>query len=273
MKDEYPGVLTIAEESTSWAGVTDSPDNGGLGFDYKWNMGWMNDTLSYMEMNVKGRYHNPRKITFPMVYAMHEHFILPLSHDEVVHLKKPLAYKSPGQHEEQFANLRLLFSYMMGHPGKKLIFMGGEFAQTSEWAEDRQLDWHLLNYTPHEGCKRLVSDLLDIYKKEKALFEQENNYQNFEWIHLGNEHGGLFSFLRKAKDPQNHLFFILNFSDNEIFDYSPGPFEGTNYKLLINTESEYYGGSNRGSLSEPIPGYRQVSGLAPFSALILKSIY
>lgn len=273
MKDEYPGVLTIAEESTSWAGVTDSPDNGGLGFDYKWNMGWMNDTLSYMEMNVKGRYHNPRKITFPMVYAMHEHFVLPLSHDEVVHLKKPLAYKSPGDHEEQFANLRLLFSYMFGHPGKKLLFMGGEFAQTSEWSEDRQMDWHLLNYKPHQGMQRLVSDLLDMYKEEFALFERENDYNSFEWVHLGNEHPALFSFLRKAGDPGNHLFFILNFSDQEVFDYSPGPFEGTQYELLINTDSEYYGGENRGSLSEPVDGYRQKSGVAPFSALILKSIY
>lgn len=267
---EYPGALMIAEESTSWPGVTHPTEDDGLGFDYKWNMGWMNDTLSYMEMDVKDRYHNPRKITFPMAYAMHEKFILPLSHDEVVHLKKPLAYKSPGTQEQQFANLRLLFAYMFGHPGKKLLFMGGEFGQTSEWSEDRSLDWHLLQREPHSGMKKLVSDLLDLYSEEKALYEQETQWETFEWIDLGEDRNGLFSFLRKASDPSDHLFFILNFSDNEIFDYQPPPFTGARYKLLVNTDSEYYGGSNGGSVSDP--SYQQVAGVAPFSALILKSI-
>ncbi len=267
---EYPGVLTIAEESTSWPGVTRAVEEDGLGFDYKWNMGWMNDTLSYMEMDVKGRLKNPRKITFPMVYAMHEKFVLPLSHDEVVHLKKPLAYKSPGRHEQQFANLRLLFAYMFGHPGKKLLFMGGEFAQTSEWSEDRPLDWHLLQYPPHEGMQRLVSDLLHVYKSEKALYEQDLPHESFEWIQLGEEYGALFSFLRKAEDPSDHLFFILNFSDEEIFDFQPGPFRGSRYKILVNTDSAYYGGQNRGSLSEA--DEVQVAGIAPYSALVLKAI-
>lgn len=267
---KYPGVLTIAEESTSWPGVTHPVEEGGLGFDYKWNMGWMNDTLSYMEMDVKGRYRNPRKITFPMAYAMHEKFVLPLSHDEVVHLKKPLAYKSPGDHERQFANLRLLFAYMFGHPGKKLLFMGGELAQTSEWAEDRSLDWHLLDFDPHRGMQRLVSDLLDMYREEKALFEQDTRYESFEWINLGEKYGGLFSFLRKAEDPADHLFFVLNFSDEELFDFQPPPFGGLRYKILINTDSVYYGGNNRGSLSDT--DAPQKAGVAPFSALVLKPV-
>lgn len=149
--------------------------------------------------------------------------------------------------------------------------MGGEFAQTSEWAEDRALDWYLLEYEPHRGMQRLVSDLLQMYKREKALYKREENFDSFEWIHLGNEHAGLFSFLRKAEDPRNHLFFILNFSDQEIFDYRPGPFQGARYELLINSDSEYYGGTNRGALSDPIAN--QVAGVAPFSALILKSVF
>ncbi|MDX1672819.1 MAG: 1,4-alpha-glucan branching protein GlgB, partial [Balneolaceae bacterium] len=169
--EQYPGVLTFAEESTSWAGVTHPTDSGGLGFDFKWNMGWMNDTLTYVEKKPAARLNDPEKITFPMVYAMHEKFVLPLSHDEVVHMKRPLVFKSPGSDEEKFANLRLLYTYQYGHPGKKLLFMGSEFAQTSEWSEDRPLEWYLLEYERHQGVHNLVKDLLSIYRSEKALHE------------------------------------------------------------------------------------------------------
>lgn len=264
---EYPGVITIAEESTSWPGVTLPPDHGGLGFNFKWNMGWMNDTLTYMEMEVEHRIRNAENITFPMVYAMSENFVLPLSHDEVVHMKGPLVYKSPGFHKEQFPNLRLLYVYFFGHPGKKLLFMGGEFAQTSEWAEDRSLDWHLLEHEPHRGVKRLFKDLLALYNREKSLFEQDHRYQGFEWIDLGSTHGGVFSFIRKAEDPSNHLLFILNFSDQMIGDYKSGPFQGMQYEVVLNSDSRHYGGNNQGGM---IDHANKSIPLPPFSGMILK---
>lgn len=270
--NEYqPGVVTIAEESTSWPGVTQATEQGGLGFDFKWNMGWMNDTLSYMEMGVKQRERNPRKVTFPMVYATDEKFVLPLSHDEVVHLKKPLVKKSPVKDVEQFANLRLLYTYMLGHPGKKLLFMGGEFAQTSEWTEDKSLEWSLLQYDRHKGIQKLVNDLMTLYKNEPALFEREYDGESFEWIDLSDRRPGLFSFLRKANEPSNHLFFILNFTNHKIDDYAPGPFEGVEYELVINTESIYYGGTNTGGHGGKKKEQR--IWLAPFSGLILKSVF
>jgi len=265
--DEIPGVQTFAEESTAWPGVTHPVEHDGLGFDYKWNMGWMNDTLSYMEMEPEGRYHHPNKITFPMAYSMSERFILPLSHDEVVHMKKPLVYKAPGSHEQQFPNLRLLFTYMTGHPGKKLLFMGGEFAQTSEWAEDRSLDWHLLDYEPHRGVKRLVEDLLTLYSSEKSLYELDHSYEGFEWLDLGDTHQGVFSFLRKARNPSDHLLFMLNFSNSRISEYRPGAFDGQRYDTIINSDSSIYGGRNDGGIWGE---GRQTADIPPFSALIGK---
>ncbi|MFH5884040.1 1,4-alpha-glucan branching protein GlgB [Halalkalibaculum sp. DA3122] len=267
MHKEYPGVLTFAEESTSWPGVTHPTEHGGLGFDFKWNMGWMNDTLTYMEMGVDKRRVYADNITFPMVYSLSEKFVLPLSHDEVVHMKKPLIYKSPGEHEQQFPNLRLLFVYQMGHPGKKLLFMGGEFAQTSEWAEDRSLDWHLLEFEPHRGVKRLYKDLLSLYRREASLHEQDDRQEGFEWTDLGRTHGGVFSFLRKAKDPSNHLLFILNFSDDMIGEYKPGPFQGVDYKVILNSDSRFYGGDDRGGI---IDRFNNSIPVAPFSGLVLK---
>jgi 1,4-alpha-glucan branching enzyme len=271
LHEHHPGVISVAEESTSWPGVTQPAAEGGLGFDYKWNMGWMNDTLSFMEMKPGEREHSPRKITFPLVYATHEKFVLPLSHDEVVHLKKPLVRKSPVNEAEQFANLRLLYTYMLGHPGKKLLFMGGEFAQTSEWAEDRPLDWHLLQYDPHKGVQKLVGDLLHLYRREPALHQCEYRGESFEWIELSERRPGLFAFLRKAINPADHLFFILNFSNNKVDDYKPGPFRGTQYELLINTDSSYYGGTDSGGHGGHAS--EQAAGLAPFSGLILKSTH
>lgn len=271
LHEHYPGVITMAEESTSWPGVTQATEDGGLGFNYKWNMGWMNDTLSFMEMEVNQRHENSRKITFPLVYATHEKFVLPLSHDEVVHLKKPLLYKSPVDSAKQFANLRLLYVYMFGHPGKKLLFMGNEFAQDSEWSESKALKWHLLERQEHIGVQKLVSDLLKLYKNQRSLFEWEYDERSFEWVDLGGQNPGLFSFLRKAKDPANHLFFILNFNGYNIGDYMPGLLERVRYTTVINTESGFYGGTNKGGQVEK--DHRQVVHLAPFSGLILKPEY
>ncbi|MGM0546226.1 MAG: 1,4-alpha-glucan branching protein GlgB [Bacteroidota bacterium] len=265
---QFPGILTFAEESTSWPGVTTPVHNDGLGFDYKWNMGWMNDTLEYIQKDPEGRSQDPNKITFPMMYNYSENFVLPFSHDEVVHLKKPMVWKSTGNENEQFANLRLLFTYFFGHPGKKLLFMGGEFAETSEWAEDRPLHWHLLDHKRHQGVKRLVDDLNQLYRYEKSLHEQDREAEGFEWIALGDNPPSVFAFLRKASSPENHLLFVLNFSDVPISDYRVGPFKGEQYRIILNSESEYYGGTNKG-------GHHGLGGdqhlwMEPYSALVLK---
>jgi 1,4-alpha-glucan branching enzyme len=231
-------------------------------------MGWMNDTLEYIQKSPKERENDPNKITFPMMYNYSENFILPFSHDEVVHLKKPLVWKSTGNESEQFSNLRLLFTYFFGHPGKKLMFMGGEFAETSEWAEDRALHWHLLDHKRHQGIKKLVDDLNRLYKKEESLHQLDKDPNGFEWIALGKEQSSVFSFLRKAKNPANHLLFILNFSDREVSDYSVGPFKGEQYRLVFNSESEYYGGTNNGGHYGL--GDEQHVWMEPYSALVLK---
>lgn len=267
---EFPGILTFAEESTSWSGVTTPVHHDGLGFDYKWNMGWMNDTLEYIQKNPDGRKGDSNKITFPMMYNESENFILPFSHDEVVHLKKPLVWKSSGNESEQFANLRLLFTYFYGHPGKKLLFMGGEFAETSEWAEDRALHWHLLDHDRHQGIKKLVEDLNALYHHEPALHQLDKDAAGFEWISLGKERVSVFSFLRKAQNPANHLLFILNFSGQKIEYYSVAPFQGEQYEIVLNSESEYYGGTNEGGHHGL--GADQHVWMEPFSALVLKPV-
>lgn len=266
LHEEFPGLITFAEESTSWKGVTSPTSKGGLGFDFKWNMGWMNDTLSYVEMDISERFQNSEKITFPMVYSMDENFVLPLSHDEVVHLKSPLVYKSPGNHDEQFSNLRLLLTYMIGYPGKKLLFMGNEFAQTSEWSEARSLDWHLMDYAPHQGMQKLVKDLLSLYQKEPSLFEVDFEYEGFEWNDVADQHKAFFTFMRKARDWKNHLLFLLNFSPNMIEDYQVEVMQQVNYTEILNTDSSYYNGNNRGGFSST----NQTAAVAPYSALILR---
>lgn len=267
---EFPGILTFAEESTSWPGVTNPVHHGGLGFDYKWNMGWMNDTLEFIQKDSKARAHDLNKITFPMMYNYSENFVLPFSHDEVVHLKKPLVWKSPGSESEQFANLRLLFTYMYGHPGKKLLFMGGEFAETSEWAEDRSLHWHLLDHERHQGMKRLVDDLNTLYRRERALHELDREAEGFEWIELGKRTPSLFAFLRKAEDPTDHLLFVLNFSGKHISDYHLGPFDGVQYRIIFNSDSKHYDGYNRGGHAGDRE--QQHIWMDGFSALILKPV-
>jgi len=265
---EYPGILTFAEESTSWPGVTTPVHHGGLGFDYKWNMGWMNDTLEFLEKDPGQREQDPNKITFPMMYNYSENFVLPLSHDEVVHLKKPLVWKSTGTESEQFANLRLLFTYMFCHPGKKLLFMGGEFAETSEWAEDRALHWHLLDHDRHQGIKKLVDDLNSLYRNEPALHQMDKEEEGFEWIELGKRTPSLFTFLRKAEDPANHLLVVLNFSDKQVNDYHLGPFDGVQYRIVFNSDSEHYDGANEGGHFGKME--EQHIWMNPYSALILK---
>lgn len=268
MHREFPGIVTFAEESTSWPGVTAPVHNDGLGFDYKWNMGWMNDTLEYIKKTPGERAQDPNKITFPMMYNHSENFVLPFSHDEVVHLKKPLVWKSTGNETEQFANLRVLYTYHFGHPGKKLLFMGDEFAETSEWAEDRALHWYLLGHERHRGIKKLVDDLNRLYRSEKPLHQLDRQAEGFEWITLGKEPPSVFSFLRKAENPSDHLLFILNFSDQHVTDFRIGPFSGEQYQIIFNSESEYYGGSNNGGHNGL--GENQRVWMDPYSAMILR---
>ncbi len=265
---KFPGILTFAEESTSWPGVTKPVHNDGLGFDYKWNMGWMNDTLEYIKKDRKARRQDPNKITFPMMYNFSENFVLPLSHDEVVHLKKPLVWKSPGSEKEQFANLRLLFTYMYGHPGKKLLFMGDEFAETNEWAEDRGLHWYLLDHKRHQGVKKLVDDLNKLYINEQSLHQLDRESDGFEWIEAGHRTAAFFAFLRKSENPANHLLFALNFSDQKIDNHYLDCFKGANYRLIFNSDSGYYGGNNRGGHHGE--GEEQHIWMEPFSGLVLK---
>ena len=265
---EFPGIITFAEESTSWPGVTNPVHHGGLGFDYKWNMGWMNDTLEYIEMTADQRRDDPNKITFPMMYNYSENFVLPLSHDEVVHMKSPMVWKSSGNEEQQFATLRLAYTYMYGHPGKKLLFMGDEFAETSEWAEDRALHWYLMDHDRHQGMKNLVDQLNTLYQNEPAMHEFDREADGFEWIELGDRTPSVFVFLRKAEDPSNHLLFILNFSDQELLSYKVGPFEGVQYRTIFNSESEFYGGDNNGGHHGTME--QQHIWLNPFSGMILK---
>jgi len=265
---EFPGILTFAEESTSWPGVTTPVHHGGLGFDYKWNMGWMNDTLEYIEMLPKQRRDDPSKITFPMMYNYSENFVLPLSHDEVVHMKSPMVWKPSGNEQQQFATLRLLYTYMYGHPGKKLLFMGDEFAETSEWSEDRALHWYLLDHHRHQGMKNLVDQLNNLYQHEPSMYQFDREADGFEWIELGDRTPSVFVFLRKAEDPANHLLFVLNFSSQELLNYKVGPFEGVQYRTIFNSDSKFYGGQNGGGHHGEM-GQQHV-WLNPFSGIILK---
>ena len=196
----HPGVMTIAEESTAWPGVTRPTHLGGLGFGFKWNMGWMHDTLSYMGKDpiYRGYHHN--QMTFSLMYAFSENFVLPISHDEVVHGKGSLLTKMPGDRWQQHATLRALFAYMWAHPGKQLLFMGGEFAQDAEWAESRSLDWSLLEQPDHAGVQRLVRDLNLTYRATPALYSRDSSPANFSWIEANDADSNVFSFLRFAAD-------------------------------------------------------------------------
>lgn len=266
---EFPNVLTFAEESSTWPGVTAPVQDGGLGFDFKWNMGWMNDTLEYITQDPGTRNDNADQITFSLSYADSENFMLPLSHDEVVHLKKPLLKKSWGNRHQQFANLRLLYSYMFGHPGKKLLFMGAELAEKSEWSVDQQLNWNLLDEPKHAGIKRLIRDLNNIYTSKSALWESSDNI-GFRWITGGAIPNPCLSFLRTSSEADKHLVFITNFSDQYINEYQISNFPADDYDVIFNSESSYYGGTDEGGIyySEGI----QYANIPAFSALILSPL-
>ncbi len=240
--ERFPGVLMIAEESTAWPKVSAPTNHGGLGFGFKWNMGWMHDTLAYMCMPTATRKSHHNKLTFGIHYAFDENFVLSLSHDEVVHLKCSLLEKMPGDEWEKFANLRLLFTYMYAHPGKKLLFMGGEFGQKSEWNHATGLSWQLLRRTPHNRLKGFVRDLNRLYRSERAFFETDAQHVGFEWLDVDSAEHCVIAFLRKAKDPRNTLLCIFNFSAIPQPEYRIGVPFPVSFKMLLNSNAKAYSG-------------------------------
>lgn len=272
---QHPGTVIMAEESTSWPQVTRPTWTGGLGFSMKWNMGWMHDILSYMQKDPIHRIHHHDQLTFGMLYAFSENFVLPFSHDEVVHGKGSLLSKMPGDEWQKFANLRLLYSLMFTYPGKKLLFMGCEFGQGTEWNFNNILDWYVLDYPVHQGIKSLVKDLNKLYTKHPALYVHDFEHQGFEWIDCHDVQQSVICYRRKSK--HEDLIVILNFTPVLREFYRVGvPAEGT-YTEIFNSDSSYYGGSNVGNsvaLSEPKPWMNQPHSvsltLPPLAAVVLK---
>jgi 1,4-alpha-glucan branching enzyme len=254
---EHPGAVTIAEESTAWPGVSKPTYTGGLGFTFKWNMGWMHDMLDYFSHDPVHRKFHQNMITFGLLYAFNENFVLPLSHDEVVHGKKALLNKMPGDPWQRFANLRALYGYMCGHPGKKMLFMGGEFGQWWEWNHDDSLQWHLCQYEPHLGLQRYVRDLNWLYRNEPALYEVDFDWTGFQWIDFSDAEHSVISFIRRSKDPGNLVVCVCNFTPVPRHQYRIGvPAPGW-YRELLNSDAALYGGSNTGNgggvQAEPLP--------------------
>ncbi|MFC2009664.1 1,4-alpha-glucan branching protein GlgB [Chloroflexota bacterium] len=244
----YPDVQTIAEESTAWPMVSRPTYVGGLGFGMKWDMGWMHDTLEYMTKNPVFRKYHHDKLTFRMIYAFTENFVLPLSHDEVVHGKASLLSKMPGDDWQKFANLRSLLGYMYAQPGKKLLFMGGEWGQWQEWNHDTSLDWHLLNYQRHIELQRWVQDLNFLYKYEPALYEMDCKPEGFEWIDCGDTEGSVISLIRKGRSTEDILLIICNFTPVVRYNYRVGAPRGGFWRELLNSDATEYGGSGQGNL-------------------------
>ena len=274
---QAPGALMIAEESTAWPGVSQRTDEGGLGFAYKWNMGWMHDSLHYIQQDPVYRAHHHNELSFGLVYAWTERFILPISHDEVVHGKHSLIDKMPGDRWQKFANLRAYLSFMWTHPGKKLLFMGCEFGQWREWNHDQQLDWYLLQYPEHKGVQKLVGDLNRLYRDYPALHDQDDVPQGFQWLIGDDATNSVFAWLRWSKDGQP-LLVVANFTPVPREGYRIGvPSAGT-WQEVLNSDADTYAGSNYGNGggvdTDPLPSHGQTHSLAlnlpPLGVLILK---
>ncbi len=239
----HDDVLMIAEESTAWPLVTYPVDKGGLGFNYKWNMGWMNDVLSYMKTDPFFRKGSHNKLTFSFMYAFSENFILPISHDEVVHMKGSLSNKMPGEINQQIANVKAFIAYMIAHPGKKLLFMGQEFGQFSEFSETKEIDWDLLNNPIHIACKEAVKQINKLYLENKAFWQQDNTWDGFEWAIPDDSEQNVLAFIRKSEDGEN-LLCVFNFSNEDRLNYEIGVEKTGSYKEIFNTDDEKYQGSN-----------------------------
>ena len=272
------GTVMIAEESTAWPMVTGPAENGGLNFSYKWNMGWMHDFLDYMKLDPYFRKGNHNKMTFAMSYNSSERYILVLSNDEVVHLKCSMLNKMPGLEDEKFKNLMVGYAFMLGHQGKKLLFMGQDFGQSREWSEERELDWYLLEDPRHKHLQDFVKALLHLYKKNPCMYENDHDWGGFEWINANDADRSIFSFVRKSKDGKNNLLFVCNFTPVAREDYRVGVPKASTYKLVLNSDDAAFGGSGEKrpasikaehlecdgreySIAYPLPGY----GVAVFS--------
>jgi 1,4-alpha-glucan branching enzyme len=278
--EEQPGILMIAEESTSWPQVSHPAWTGGLGFDMKWNMGWMNDTLEYMSEDPLYRRYHQGKLTFSMLYAFTENFMLPFSHDEVVHGKQSMLNKMPGDEWQRFANLRALYAYMFCHPGKKLLFMGTEFGQGQEWKSTQVLDWYVLDYPYHQGVQRLVKELNGIYRDLPALHHFEFDWRGFEWLDCNDADNSVLSFVRRSED--QFVVVVVNLTPQPHHGYRIGVPENGRYREIFNSDSEFYAGSNVGNgggilVTEEISWMDRPCSLSlilpPLAAVILQPVY
>jgi 1,4-alpha-glucan branching enzyme len=275
---EHPDTITVAEESTAWPRVSRPTDMDGLGFGEKWNMGWMHDVLAYMKEEPVHRKYHHHKLTFSLVYAFHENFVLPLSHDEVVHGKGSLLNKMPGDTWQQFANLRALYGFMWAHPGKKLLFMGGEFGQRREWTHDGELEWWVCEQEGHRGLQRLVAQLNRVYRDAPALHQIDFSSSGFEWVAADDADTSVFAFLRKAGDGSPPLLAVSNMTPVPRTNYLLGVPLGGHWRELINTDASEFGGAGWGNFGgvEAAPvrshGHRQsvCITLPPLSTLILE---
>jgi 1,4-alpha-glucan branching enzyme len=274
---QVPGALIMAEESTSWPQVTKPTYLGGLGFDLKWNMGWMNDTLRYMELEPIHRQYHQGELTFSMLYAFTENFLLPFSHDEVVHGKQSLLHKMPGDEWQRFANLRLVYTYMYTHPGKKLLFMGCEFGQGDEWDSTGVLDWYVLEYPFHQGVQKLVKELNQLYVSEPVLYTHDFEWQGFEWIDSNDAQNSVLVFQRKAGD--DFLVVALNFTPVPREGYRIGVPAAGRYREILNSDAVDYSGSGMGNGTEPLQTEAQpwmnkpqslLLTLPPLAGIVLK---
>jgi len=273
---EFPGSMIMAEESTAWPQVTRPTNLGGLGFSMKWNMGWMHDTLNYIQHDPVHRHYHHNQLTFGLLYLFSENFVLPFSHDEVVHGKGSMINKMPGDEWQRFANLRLLYTYMFTYPGKKLLFMGCEFGQGDEWNHDQSLDWYVLDYPLHQGVQKLVSDLNELYKSQSELHQYDFDHDGFEWIDCNDTDQSVLSYLRKDSDSE--IIVVLNFTPVIRENYRIGVPSDGQYEIILNSDSEYYAGSNAGSHSsiqtEAISWMNRPCSLnislPPLAALVLK---
>jgi 1,4-alpha-glucan branching enzyme len=259
LHQEHPGATVIAEESTSWPMVSRPTYLGGLGFGFKWNMGWMHDMLDYMGRDPVYRGHHHNAITFSLAYAFGENFVLPFSHDEVVHGKGSMLARMPGDRWQRFANLRALYGYMFGHPGKKLLFMGDEFGQWREWDHDSSLDWHLLGEADHRGLQRWVRDLNTRYRSEPALHQVDFEPAGFEWVDCNDHLRSVVSFLRRARDPARVVLFVCNFTPVVRSNYRVGVPTGGHWAEILNSDATLYGGSGQGNFggaeAMPVPAH------------------
>jgi len=275
----YPDVQTIAEESTAWPMVSRPTYVGGLGFGMKWDMGWMHDTLVYMSKNPIYRKYHHNQLTFRLLYAFNENFVLPLSHDEVVHGKGSLLGKMPGDDWQKFANLRLLFGHMYAQPAKKLLFMGGEFGQWNEWYHEESLDWHLLELPLHAGLQRWVQELNRTYRTEKALYELDFDPAGFEWIDCNDTQQSTLSLIRKSRSTSEIILTVLNFTPTPQYNYQVGVPRGGFWQEILNSDAEEYGGSGHGNFGgiEAVPieihgrPYSLKLTLPPLGAVFFKS--